>query len=1268
MKKRVLAGLLIAIMCLTMLPATAFAADGACDYCQSTGGHTVNCVYSCPTDNCKVTKQMAEGETVTYSHSQTECPYAKDPTLFCEECGYWVYRDDEDDYWHRTGCSIGYPQSDETVGEDDSPDATKTDFSNINGVSYYGVNSKNFDTSTALYIKDMLTAQTTRLKHSGLARPNQSISSLWQYVAQELQDEYGRGTKEGKFKTQFDNVMSWPLATRTGSSGTYEQSISNGDNTYKVYSTGLTEETYAGSVSAAAADMETQIFNWYRANGGGRDDKYAGDPSDGAVRKNTTLSSDTDPDNVYYMLTGAFKTSGKNKKGHYQALGVIFSDPTITAILPADDGSATTSTESEPTMGTQVEASHVKNETNTTISAQQELTTTTSYEATSEINGSRQYGFEETVAAGYERDGILSGKISVEVSFTASQVIENGWSQSQSTAEEKSVAYSAGVELPPYTNVMIRQYGSKTTETTEYTCPVALNFTVTVVEYTVDPSDNNATCETRILGTFGANARVDLNKRAIVESALKDSDGITWNDLYEDNNNLKIAVQLLSKNAPMATTGAKFVVVTNTTSSEITGLSPTLPLNRVKTIDDVQDYDLSTGDFLYVDNIQLEGLNAQNAPYYGFNQYLGHWTLVDENGQNLPEDSAVAQLVTDPITKTTRLVAGTQTGTVYLKYLIGNDSKYNTASNPNVYATDDTLAATAVVRVNISDTTLAGGSVAVSGNLAIPVGDSSEAIESYLKTAIYDAEGKKVSRPVIWDQQELASDGITVANNKISFTKEGTFHVRAIVGTGANQIKSDWYEVTALPARALNSIVIPDTAAFDRNGSSLDLSTLTVQYFDQYGDAWTSTTADDLTWVCDNEGAVIKDNVLTVSSAGTYVVTAQTEDGIISNEMNVTVTDSAVTITEMRAEKTSLTSSGGEVEFTITGANLPEGGITLTVQENNSITATTTGTDTEQKATLTFPANTDTSADVTYTVTNNQDDTKTVTITVAKASGSTGGGSTGGGSTGGSSGGSSSSTTYVPSVDAGHNGDVTVSPSRPSSGQTVTITVDPDAGYELDDLTVTDARGNVVKVTDNGDGTYSFTQPSSKVTIKATFAEIQDEPTLAFVDVPESDYYYDAVLWAVENGVTNGTSATTFSPDADVSRAQMVTFLWRAAGSPEPQSSVNPFTDVSSSAYYYDAVLWAVENGITNGTSGTTFSPESAVSRAQAVTFLWRSASSPAASGVSFDDVADEAYYAQAVAWAAQAGITNGTGGNNFSPDLIVSRAQAVTFLYRHMG
>ena len=270
------------------------------------------------------------------------------------------------------------------------------------------------------------------------------------------------------------------------------------------------------------------------------------------------------------------------------------------------------------------------------------------------------------------------------------------------------------------------------------------------------------------------------------------------------------------------------------------------------------------------------------------------------------------------------------------------------------------------------------------------------------------------------------------------------------------------------------------------------------------------------------------------------------------------------------------------------------------------------------------------------------------------------------GNTGGGGGGTPTYTVSAPSNVAG--GEVSVSPSRASYGSTVTITVDPDEGHELDTLTVTDASGNAVSVKKVSDTKYTFTMPRSRVTVEATFAEIVEEPALVFVDVPASEYYYDAVYWAAENGVTYGTSATTFSPDVIVSRAQMVTFLWRAHGSPEPRSSINPFTDVTSDMYYYDAVLWAVENGVTFGTSATTFSPEVTVTRAQAVTFQWRATGSPAVTGGSFADVAADAYYAGAVTWAVANGVTNGTGGNNFSPDAGVSRAQAVTFLYRQLG
>ena len=178
------------------------------------------------------------------------------------------------------------------------------------------------------------------------------------------------------------------------------------------------------------------------------------------------------------------------------------------------------------------------------------------------------------------------------------------------------------------------------------------------------------------------------------------------------------------------------------------------------------------------------------------------------------------------------------------------------------------------------------------------------------------------------------------------------------------------------------------------------------------------------------------------------------------------------------------------------------------------------------------------------------------------------------------------------------------------------------------------------------------------------------EPGNPFSDVAEGTYYFDAVLWAVDNGVTTGTSATTFSPDGECTRAQMVTFLWRAAGSPEPAATECAFSDVEAGSYYEKAVLWAVENGITNGTGEGTFSPDSKVTRAQAVTFLFRlsGADAPAALAVEtpFGDVPADAYYAGAVAWAVVNEITNGTSETSFSPDNCCLRGQIVTFLYRY--
>ena len=256
---------------------------------------------------------------------------------------------------------------------------------------------------------------------------------------------------------------------------------------------------------------------------------------------------------------------------------------------------------------------------------------------------------------------------------------------------------------------------------------------------------------------------------------------------------------------------------------------------------------------------------------------------------------------------------------------------------------------------------------------------------------------------------------------------------------------------------------------------------------------------------------------------------------------------------------------------------------------------------------------------------------------------------------------SSSSRRYDVSAPSVKHGDVTVSPKNASKGDTVTITVKPDSGYELDTLTVKDASGSKIKVKDKGDGKFTFTMPASKVTISAEFAEIE---TLDFADVSTDAYYYEAVKWAAKKGITGGIGNGLFGPNQPCTRAQIVTFLWRAAGSPEPKT-MSSFADVSMDAYYAKAVAWAVENGITTGTGDGKFSPDATCTRAQSVTFLFRAIGKLVDSKAEFSDVLADSYYANAVDWAVENGVTNGIGDGLFGPDNSCTRAQIVTFLYR---
>ena len=262
-----------------------------------------------------------------------------------------------------------------------------------------------------------------------------------------------------------------------------------------------------------------------------------------------------------------------------------------------------------------------------------------------------------------------------------------------------------------------------------------------------------------------------------------------------------------------------------------------------------------------------------------------------------------------------------------------------------------------------------------------------------------------------------------------------------------------------------------------------------------------------------------------------------------------------------------------------------------------------------------------------------------------------------------SSGGDDSDPTYAIEVGKDiRNGTVTANRRYAERGDTVTITVKPDDGFKLDDLTVTDKNGNELKLTDKGNGKHTFTMPAGKVEINAAFVkEVEISP---FSDVSTSAYYYEAVKWAQEKGITGGIGNGLFGPNQPCTRAQIVTFLWRAAGSPEPKT-MSSFADVSMDAYYAKAVAWAVENGITTGTGDGKFSPDATCTRAQSVTFLFRAIGKLVDSKAEFSDVLTDSYYANAVAWAVENGVTNGIGDGLFGPGNSCTRAQIVTFLFR---
>ena len=409
--------------------------------------------------------------------------------------------------------------------------------------------------------------------------------------------------------------------------------------------------------------------------------------------------------------------------------------------------------------------------------------------------------------------------------------------------------------------------------------------------------------------------------------------------------------------------------------------------------------------------------------------------------------------------------------------------------------------------------------------------------------------------------------------------------------------------------------------------------------------SWTWTSNDPSVLQVTGTGASATVKAL---KAGSATISAKYESDTTMGEQTtapITVGKRVITVT---ADNKSMTVNGTLPTFTVTYGNLPSG-----VQAADIFgTLASASTTTDGKITGSFDITVTTPVLKTEAGANYEVGAVTKgTLTVNPRSSSGGGGD-------------SSVSTYSVTVGKTENGSVSVSPKSASKGDTVTVTVTPDKGYTLETLTVLDKNGKELKLTEKN-GKYTFTMPAGKVEVKVTF---MDDNTMLnyFVDVKSDNYFYDAVKWAAEKGITSGTDATHFGPNAVCTRAQIVTFLWRTTGSPEPKST-GSFADVPTDSYYAKAVAWAVENGITGGTGDGKFSPDATCTRAQAVTFLYRASGMPAVSGnAAFSDVATNAYYAAAVKWAEKNGITGGIGGGLFGSDNNCTRAQIVTFLYRN--
>ena len=482
----------------------------------------------------------------------------------------------------------------------------------------------------------------------------------------------------------------------------------------------------------------------------------------------------------------------------------------------------------------------------------------------------------------------------------------------------------------------------------------------------------------------------------------------------------------------------------------------------------------------------------------------------------------------------------------------------------------------------------------------------------------------------------------TVSGSKLTLSGivAGNYSIKALAaGSAANEhIDSDAVQVTITEAASPAGVDKTDCTTTANNDGTIIGVDSTMEYQKSGDTFWTAVTGTSVT------GLVPGTYSVRIASAGT---------ALASDAVSVTIAE----YTPPKADAPTFTpASGATFTESLDVTIIIPAGATVYYTDDGSDPSATNGTVTTGAA-ITL---TDTTTLKAIVVMAGYDDSEVATATYTKTTPSSP--SSGGG------GGTATPDTYEVKPVTAENGKITVSPKNAAEGDKVTITVTPDEGYEFDKLTVKDKDGNEIKAKDNGDGTFIIEMPASEIEVEATFKEAEETPGsddgFPFVDVPEDAYYRKPVEWAVENDITSGVSEDKYGPELSCTRAQVVTFLWITCGS-EDAGTETGFDDVDVDAYYDKAVAWAVEQGITAGTSENEFSPEMTITRAQFVTMLWAAKGKPEPDGdMPFTDVPEDAYYAKAVAWAYANDITAGKSADSFAPDDPCTRGQIMTFLY----